>query len=255
MTTLLTYKIIAAICIFLISLLSVIYPLKKKYMNGHLGERMQLSEALASGVFLGAAFFHMLPESVKQFAPYTQSIHYPLPELIAVLGFLVPLFLERLTFTAETPHSKYSIATILFFVLSIHAFTEGAAVGVGNVLSETLLIAVAIIAHKASESFALCVTLIRQSFSFVTTISLLVLFACITPLGIFAGNMALHISTVQGHPLLPASINAFAAGTFLYISTLHHTHTHEHKGDSRGLLEFFMLLLGVAVMAAIAIWA
>lgn len=250
---LLTYKIIAAFCIFLVSVLSVIYPLKKKHASDHLGEGMQLSEALASGVFLGAAFFHMLPEAVKQFAPL--HIAFPFPEFIAVLGFLVPLFLERLSLAADTPRSTASIAYIIFFVLGIHAFTEGAAVGVGNVLSETLLIATAILAHKASESFALCVTLIRHHFSMRSLIILLILFACITPLGIFAGDFVLQISDTHGHPLLPASINAFAAGTFLYISTLHHTHFHEHKGDSRGLIEYFMLVLGVAIMAGLAIWA
>lgn len=253
MTTLLTYKIIAALCIFWVSLLSIIYPLKKKYLNDHLGERMQLSEALASGVFLGAAFFHMLPEAVKQFAPLR--IEFPFPEFIAVLGFLVPLFLERISLASDTIHSTKSIAYIIFFVLGIHAFTEGAAVGVGSALSETLLIATAILAHKASETFALCVTLIRHHFSMRSLIILLILFACITPLGILAGDLILQISDAHGYVLLPASINAFAAGTFLYISTLHHTHFHEHKGDSRGLIEYFMLVLGVAIMAAIAIWA
>ena len=61
--TLIDYKVMAALVIFVISMAIAIYPLKKKRTLQQL-ESLALGEALASGIFLGAAFFHMLPDAI-----------------------------------------------------------------------------------------------------------------------------------------------------------------------------------------------
>jgi hypothetical protein len=60
------YKALAALIIFLVSITIAIYPLKKHKALKQT-ESLELGEALASGIFLGAAFFHMLPDAIKLF--------------------------------------------------------------------------------------------------------------------------------------------------------------------------------------------
>src|SRR5436190_7190395 len=129
------------------------YPLKKTRTLKH-SESFELGEALASGIFLGAAFFHMLPDAINMFDHLYGHLSYPVPEVICVLGFLLLLFLERLSLSYPTTQSKNSIPYILALILIIHALTEGAALGIGSTLSETLMLFIAIVAHKGSESFA-----------------------------------------------------------------------------------------------------
>lgn len=249
--TLIDYKVIAALIIFLISASIAIYPLKKQRALKHT-ESFELGEALASGIFLGAAFFHMLPDAIKLFSNIYGAESYPIPELICVLGFLVLLFLERLSLGSI--QSKHSIPYILALILIIHALTEGAALGIGTTLSETLMLFIAIIAHKGSESFALCITLLKHQLPFRRIVLIVIFFSLMTPLGISLGTAINQLSFANGDTLLAAIFNAFAAGTFLYISTLHHIHFHQHAKDTRGLVEFASLVAGVSAMALIALW-
>lgn len=247
------YKIIAALVIFSISMATAIYPLKKKRTPGH-SERREVGEALASGIFLGAAFFHMLPEATKLFNNVYGSISYPIPETICVMGFLLLLFLERLSLGNSANHSKNAIPYILSLILIIHAVTEGAALGIGTTFTETLMLFIAIIAHKGSESFALCVTLLRHQLPFRRILLIVLFFSLMTPLGIGLGAIINQFTFAKHGELVAAIFNAFAAGTFLYISTLHHIHFHEHTKDKQGLLEFASLVAGTAAMGVIALW-
>lgn len=248
--TLVSYKIIAALIIFLTSMAIAIYPLRKKVSLNHT-ESVGLSEAIASGIFLGAAFFHMLPDAIKIFAEVYGTQSYPIPEVICVIGFLLLLLLERLSFTL---HSTSSIPYILAIILIVHALVEGAALGIGSTFSEAFMLFIAIVAHKGSESFALCITMLRHHLPFKRILSIVIFFSLMTPLGIGLGT-AVNVLTLKGSgKLAEAAFNAFAAGTFLYISTLHHIHFHKHTTETQGILEFSCLVLGVVIMGLIALW-
>lgn len=247
------YKLIAALIIFLISLIMAFYPLKKTSGLKHT-ESFELGEALASGIFLGAAFFHMLPDAINMFNHIYGDLAFPIPEAICVLGFLLLLFLERISLSFPAAQSKNSIPYILALILIIHAITEGAALGIGSTFAETLMLFIAIIAHKGSESFALSVTLLRHALPLQRILLIVIFFSLMTPLGIALGASVTQFTTGSGE-LIAAIFNAFAAGTFLYISTLHHIHFHQHTKDTQGLLEFVSLFAGVAAMGVIALWA
>lgn len=254
--TLIDYKIIAALLIFIISITTAIYPLKRKTAHKHshdesLGTGEALGEALASGIFLGAAFFHMLPEAIRSFAEiYGNTIAYPVPEVICMLGFLLMLFLERLSLFYQSVRASHSIPYILALILIIHALVEGTALGIGAT-SEAIMIFIAILAHKGSESFALCVTMLRHHLPFKRILFIVIFFSLMTPIGIFLGTAM----TIEGKSEVTGALfNAFAAGTFLYISTLHHIHFHKHHKETQGMLEFLCLALGLATMGLIALW-
>lgn len=251
--TLVFYKAIAALLIFITSLVIAIYPLRKKVLPTNT-ESVGLSEAIASGIFLGAAFFHMLPDAIKIFAELYGTATYPIPEAICVSGFLLLLFLERLSLMRSSLQPTYAIPYIITIILIIHALVEGMALGIGATFSEVFMLLIAILAHKGSESFALCVTLLRHQLPFKRVLVMVIFFSLMTPLGISLGT-AINYFTFGGNGKLAAAIfNAFAAGTFLYISTLHHIHFHKHTKEAQGALEFICLVFGVAVMGIIALW-
>lgn len=246
--SLLSYKIVAALLIFSVSLAVIIYPLSRRATNKTISETAELGEALASGIFFGAALFHMLPEAIHTFSALYPGSTYPYPELICAMGYFLLLFLERFS----TNGKFFIVPYMLLTMLTIHALTEGAALGLGTSLSETLMIFIAIMAHKGTETFALCVTFMRHEFSLSQVVSIIIFFALMSPLGIMLGS-SLHLFSTSGNSAwIEATFNAFAAGTFLYISTLHHIHFHKHAKDVQGLAEFGCLFAGAAAMAAIA---
>lgn len=252
--SLIVYKVVAAGLIFLISLVTVIYPLRKRSALQH-PESVELGEALASGIFLGAAFFHMLPEAITSFSRlHGIDNRYPIPEFICIGGFLLLLFLERLSFIRCTTHqSRHAVPYILVIILTIHAVIEGAALGIMTTLSGTVMLLIAIIAHKGSESFALCVTLIRHALPIRHVITIIAIFSLMTPFGIGIGALINRYAYIGNGELAEAIFNAFAAGTFLYISTLHHVRFHQHTEETQGLQEFACLLSGLVMMAATAL--
>lgn len=245
------YQFIAAVLIFAVSIITALVLLRKKQKISQT-EPAQVGDAFASGVFLGTALFHLLPDASRLFNTAYHYTAYPVAEVICAGAFLLMLFLERLSIVAPAIKTRHSIPYILTFILCIHALTEGAALGIGVTLSEILMLFIAIIAHKASESFALCIALLRGQLPRMRIIVIVSCFALMTPIGILLGNLLVHSANST---LTAAWFNAFAAGTFLYISTLHHVHFHEHAEDAQGLLEFFCLAIGVAAMGLIAIWA
>lgn len=251
--TLVIYKVIASVLIFLISIATIIYPLKNKSVFKH-AESIGLGEALASGIFLGAAFFHMLPDAINTFTRLYGNASFPIAEAICVAGFLFFLFLERLSLSFPAMRAKNTIPYMLTITLIIHALIEGAVLGIGPSFSEALMIFIAILAHKGSESFALCIILLRHQLPQRRIISIIIFFSFMTPLGIWLGTAINLITFARDGALAAAIFNAFAAGSFLYISTLHHIHFHQHTKDTQGLIEFICLLFGTIAMGTIALW-
>ena len=239
---LLTFKIFAAVIIFLIALISGLWPFLKKTAKDL---DFPFGESFAAGIFLGAGLLHMLPDAAREF--FHAGYHYPIAYLMAAGGFLLLLFLEHLNHAIKT-----HIALLTLLMLSIHSLLEGAAVGLSQDFLTSFMIFIAIIAHKGAASFALSINLNRSSLPRVLTWTGFAFFALMTPLGIFAGDWV--TTATQVNALLTPTFTALAAGTFLYIGTLH--------GLDRAILirhccnikEFLIMLVGFSLMAIVALW-
>jgi zinc transporter 1/2/3 len=249
--SLITYKLLAGILIFLASLVAVAYPLKIRALPSH-NRLLELGDAFASGIFLGAALFHMLPDSTRDFASTLGNVHYPLAELCCAGGFLLLLFFERLSGNSSH-HDHSAISLVIAIIIIIHSFIEGAALGVNTTFATASIIFLAIIIHKSSEGFMLAITLNRSELSLKAIIPLISIFALMTPLGIAFGTSLTLFLQVKTGQLLTAGFNAFAAGTFLYMSTLHHINHHQRSHHGEGLIEFMAVLAGLSIMAGLAI--
>jgi solute carrier family 39 (zinc transporter), member 1/2/3 len=227
-------------------------PLRRQLNNGPSRE-FPLLEALASGIFLGAGLIHMLADANNDFIKL--NIHYPVAFLLAGLVFLLLLYLEHLG--KEIHHHKKKEGTswvvLLVIILSIHSLLAGTALGLSLSTSTTIMVTIAIIAHKWAASFALAVEINKSSMSLRNGIKLFILFALMTPLGIFFGNYLNFM-----HPdanLWQAIFMALASGTFLYIGTLHGLTRAVMINRCCNAKEFSLVILGFVIMAVVALIA
>lgn len=243
-------KIISIVLVLITALFAGAYPFVKKWRKGLID--FPLGQALASGVFLGAGLIHMLGDSASQFEQL--HVDYPVAFLLAGVTFLIFLFLEhwgREIYEHEGTHSK-SFAMIAMVMLSIHSLLAGAALGLGENSSIVLILLLAILAHKWAASFALAVQINKSSLNHKLGLMLFLIFAVMTPLGILLGTII--SSTLDKNIYLEPVFNALAAGTFLYLGTLHGLSRSFMIEKCCNLKNFTFVVIGFSVMAVVAIW-
>jgi zinc transporter 1/2/3 len=75
-----------------------------------------------------------------------------------------------------------------------------------------------------------------------------------TPLGILVGTLMTSEITMQGGRYLSPAFLALAAGTFLYIGSVHMFERPYFKSSVNYLSSFWSTLAGIGLMAVVAIW-
>lgn len=250
--SILLFKCLAGLVILLVTLLFGLGPIRNWWKQTH-SHKLGLAEAFAGGIFLGVALFHMLPDANHGFHQILGVDSYPYANLLCAVGFMLLLGLENTILRFKAHHAD-PIPYLLAGVLSVHALIEGAALGINETLADTILIFTAIIVHKGSESLALAAHLARNSKLPKQALWIFLVFSAMTPAGILFGEALINASNSTQNALLGPIFNALAAGTFLYIATLHKIH-HQHLHENIGKLkEFVAMLLGLAAMAVVAVW-
>ncbi len=240
---------IFAFSIFVLTCITGLAPLKLLHTESRLST---ISDAFASGVFLGTALLHMLPDAVLKFKEvYTSD--YPIAYLICLATCISLLLIERGLFIYSNAHpgkNKFLLPISLVSLLTMHSLIEGAAIGINNNILEAMAIFIAVFAHKGSESFALAVNLRRFALTKNTIKKTILIFSLMTPLGIFIASYVLNVSISNSGGLLIAIFNSIAAGTFLYLST---EHLIEGKKSFENLYEVIALITGASIMAVVAL--
>jgi len=250
-----TSKLFSAFVILLISLVAGLAPLKAATSERN-KKLFSLGEVFASGIFLGAALLHLLPDA-ESMLRQQGSEYYPYVNALCAFAFLLLLFIEKVSIhfiNYRKTDATRIIAYILALGLSIHSLVAGGALGLNNTLSGAVIIFLAIVAHKGSASFALAVTMKRSNLEANYMRNAIILFSLMTPLGILAGTAASEIIKLQDGQTMAALFNAFAAGTFLYIGTLHGIDKQFVRNKLNHVQGFFSLMAGFGLMAILAIW-
>lgn len=246
------FKILSILIIFILTILSGIYPFLKK-IKAKPFAAINISEPFAAGVFLGAGMLHMLADANNDF--YQLKFEYPMALLIASVVFLFLLLLDHVAREVyhKSSDSNKVFAVLAVLILSIHSFLEGAALGLTTSDAVTLILLVAVIAHKWAASFALSVQINKTNFSFKSSFILFLIFACMTPLGIIIGSQVeTHLENL---PLMEPIFVSFAAGSFIYLGTLHGLERATLVQKCCNIKGFTFMLIGFFIMALLAIIA
>ena len=85
-----------------------------------------------------------------------------------------------------------------------------------------------------------------------TGIFLFVIFALMLPLGVIFGSFSSEY--LGNYPLIEPIFSGLAAGTFLYLGTLHGLERAVLVKDCCKLKTFSFVIVGFALMAVVAIW-
>lgn len=245
------FKILCIILVLFVTFISGFYPFAKK-IKTKTGLDFPIGDSIAAGVFLGAALMHMLSDASQDF--FALHYDYPFAAMLAGASFLFLLLLEHIGreiyHVKGGPSAPFAILAVI--LLSFHSFLAGAALGLTTTLSMTIIILLAILAHKWAASFSLAVQINRSNLSMKTGILLFLIFAAMVPLGIIAGT---SVSTYfTNYPLIEPIFNALAAGTFLYLGTLHGLEKATLITQCCNLKRFMFVIFGFVIMAIVAIW-
>lgn len=245
-------KIISAFLIFLIAIVAGYIPFHKRIRSAHHHHEFPIGEALACGIFLGAGLIHMLGNAAHSFN--LLGYQYPYAFLLTGATFLLMLWLEHLgqEFQEKKYNSNTMLAILATVMLSIHSFLAGAALGLTVNLSVMTMILLAILAHKWASGFALAVQINQSSFRISKGISIYFIFAVMTPLGILFGTLIAH--SVAHYQLIEPIFSALAAGTFLYLGTLHGLKRAVMIDRCCDLKNFSFVIAGFLLMALVAVW-
>lgn len=180
------------------------------------------ADAFSRGVFLGAGLTHLLPEAIVGFGGHHLS-HTGLLIITATcaLSFALMLWIEKcLPHHINSMHASYMVPLLLILALSTHSFVEGYALGLQRSAHGSILLFIAIISHKLIAAIAIGIKLSgSKELSYNSKAILFMLFACMTPFGVLAGIVSNQV--LLHNQVIPAIANAIAAGTFVYIATMH----------------------------------
>ncbi|PMB54606.1 ZIP family metal transporter [Coxiella endosymbiont of Rhipicephalus microplus] len=252
----------------LITLIIAIVTLTAGFTSLHFIRRYQhllsIGDAFADGIFLGTAVFHLLPNAVRGLSNKLNTLSSYV--LVIVLMGCVSLFLFILEHSIILRKKELHIIStkqictastwILIGILSIHAFTAGAALGISNSTKVVSILLIAILAHKGFESFALMIELHRGIKKENKIKVILWAFTFVTPFGIIVTAFIESFLQTQTTPIINSLFSTFAASNFFYIGTLHGGHESFHpQGNFLKLYQkIFSTSLGVVAMGILAIW-
>lgn len=223
-------------------------------LHGRLGRRQHvfgLLEALAAGVFVGAGLIHMLGDADGEFTQL--GMDYPWAFVLAGSVLMLLLWAEQAGKALENRASSDALlAWLAAGMLAVHSFLVGGALGGESEMAASLIIFIAVLAHKWAASFALALALVKSPLTPRARMTAFGIFVALFPLGVMVGAGLSRIETAA--PLAEPLFTALAAGTFLFFGTLHELERAPLIAETGRFLGFLTAAAGFALMAVVAIW-
>ncbi len=158
--------------------------------------------------------------------------------MLILLGIILQSILESFSKGAEHGHihiksNSNKFPKLLFFSLCLHAFSEGLPIHNNN---ESLLWAIMV--HKMPIAIVLTSFLVQAKYTKKTMLVFMIVFAIMSPLGVFLGNKNLFFNYEN-------EITAIIIGVFLHISTvILFESTENHKFNFQ---KFLAIILGITL--------
>ena len=239
--------------IFLAAVLGALPPLLGRWSD----RQLHLFVAFGAGTFLGAVFFHLIPETIAAqpgLSGLSGGQTGVLTNFMILNGFMVVLFVERVLVrhrhhdcddVAEHRHQVVGISA--FIGLSIHSLMAGFALGASFVAPRlALVIFLAIVSHKSVAAFSLATVFRLSNIPLRRALAMLAVFALCTPAGALL-SLPLISTLSEIHITIPT---ALAAGSFIYVATMDLLPEAFHDTRKR-LGPFVALSIGILVMLLI----
>jgi len=226
--------------ILLAAILGALPPLLGRWSD----RQLHLFVAFGAGVFLGAVFFHLVPETIAD-QPNV------LTNFMILNGFMVVLFVERVLVRHRhhdcdevAEHRHHVVGISAFIGLSIHSLMAGFALGASFVAPRmALVIFLAIVSHKSVAAFSLATVFRLSDIPRKRVLVMLAVFALCTPIGALLSLPLIHrLSDL--HVAIPT---ALAAGSFIYVATMDLLPEAFHETQKR-FSTFVALSIGILVM-------
>jgi len=231
-------SIITCLTIVLFAIIGGIIPLFYASKPGRLRHFLGFS----AGVLLGAAFFHLLPESMEKIGS--------LSSYTLLAGLLTLFILEKFVAIHACEIldcESHTMGAAAFVGFSVHNLIDGIALGVSwSVPSLAPAVVFAISAHKVPSSMALSSILIAEKYSPKTVIVLTLIFAAMIPIGAVLASFFVGI----GSPSLLGFALAFSAGTFLHIA-ISDVLPEVHRADGLRYPTLVALIIGLGSMLVV----
>jgi len=227
--------------IIAVAFIGGILPLLKNWSS----VQLHLFTGFSAGVFIGAAFLHMIPDAVDLMETGAALA-------LVLVGFVVVLLAERVVFyehreecTDECEHEHLLTGVTAFIGLSVHSAIAGLSLGVAVVVDQTLgmIVFFAIIAHEGVELFSLSTVFRLAALPRKKILTYVGMLASVKP--IFAWIAILAVDMFSGIELgLPL---ALAAGTFLYVG-IYDLLPESFTGEKKRYSVFVAVVIGILAM-------
>lgn len=257
--SLLTIKLISALAIIAVGLMGGVIPIVARRLE-HSRRLFSLGNAFAGGVFLGAGLIHLLPDGAEKLRGVSD---YPIAGLLATAGLALLLLIDRVIFSHRdleegagqgAGQGAGAYPYVLTIILSVHSIIAGTSLGLETHVSTSVVILLAILFHKGSAAFALMVSLHNAGLDAARQKRILGLFVMMTPLGLLAGTAASAALSGNIATLIEGSFDALAAGTFIYVAVLDIIDEELAKEGDK-IFKFCLIVMGIALMGLLALWA
>jgi len=232
---------LSTLLVSLISLIGIFFIVMKEHIFKKI---LLLLVSFASGTLLGAAFLHLIPESLF---PESLSSFNETTVIAVLVGILVFFLLEKFIWR-HCHERECPIHTFAYLNLvgdGVHNLIDGVVIAASFLASVSLGIAttLAVIAHEIPQEIGDFSILIYGGISKVKALSYNFLTATIA---IFAAALTYFFST--SFPSLEYLL-AFAAGGFIYIATTDLIpELQKETQPAKSSAQFLLLLLGIALM-------
>lgn len=171
-------------------------------------DNIQILLTFSGAYLLAISMLHLLPELFK----------YNTTEAIGVyifIGFLLQTILEQFSKGIEHGHfhKSHTIPFSVLISLSLHAFLEGIPLGSELETHTHDALLYGIILHKMPVAIVLMTFFLQSNMKRSKAYMLLLMFALMSPLGVYAGSLFENLSLFQDQIL------GIVIGIFIHIST------------------------------------
>lgn len=181
---------------------------------------LHLLAALATGLFLGAVFLELLPETFGESHSHGEggrSLASPWPGALVLVGVLIPFIIKNLILPGRGGGDRHVTASWgALFGLSLHALVAGIGLAAGFGSEGGLFGAVffSFLIHKMAEGLSISTVFFLSGAGLKRLFWVVGLFSLASPVGVLAGTFLVEHLDNPGRQ----ACGALAAGTFMFVA-------------------------------------